>query len=196
MTAGALARVIRGAADRRAAAAERCDLCGAPVPAEHRHLYDTEREELHCGCDSCVLLVAEGGAAGGRYRPVPERRLRLPPVDIAALGAPAGLAFFVRHRDGTVTGRYPSPAGATRWETDPDAWRAAVAGHPALATLEPEVEALLVNTTGDLSHHWLTPIDDCFRVVSVVRREWRGLSGGGRVRPAVEEFFEQLTERP
>ncbi|WP_329140814.1 DUF5947 family protein [Streptomyces sp. NBC_00670] len=195
MTAGALARVIRGAADRRAADAERCDLCGAPVPVEHQHLYDTERQELHCGCHPCALLFAQGGTAGGRYLLVPRRRLRLPPVDTAALGVPVGLAFFVRRPDGTVTAHYPSPAGATRWEADAGAWRAAVDRHPELAGLAPHVEALLVNTARGVSHHWITPIDDCFRVVAVVRREWRGLSGGGRVWPAIEEFFASLTER-
>ncbi|EGG47462.1 MULTISPECIES: DUF5947 family protein [Streptomyces] len=196
MTAGALARVIRDAADRRAADAERCDLCGVPLPAEHQHLYDTERQRLHCGCRPCALLFAEGGTAEGRYRLVPERRLRLPPVDTGALGVPVGLAFFVRRPDDTVTAHYPSPAGATRWEPEAEAWRAVVDRHPELAGLRPDVEALLVNTAWGMSHHWITPIDDCFRVVALVRREWRGLSGGSRVRPAIEEFFASLTERP
>jgi hypothetical protein len=195
VTSGALARVIRGAADRRVTDTEHCDLCGAPVPDGHRHLFDTDRREPLCGCRSCVLLLAEEGAADGHYRLVPQRRLRLPPVDTGALGVPVGLAFFVRRRDGTVTAHYPSPAGDTRWEPDPDAWNAVVARHPELATLEPDVEALLVNTARGARHHWITPIDDCFRMVAVVRREWRGLSGGGRVWPAIEEFFDALTER-
>ncbi|WP_309147845.1 DUF5947 family protein [Streptomyces sp. NTH33] len=59
----------------------------------------------------------------------------------------------------------------------------------------PEVEALLINTVQEFDHHWIVPIDDCFRMVATVRREWRGLSGGGRVWPAVQEFFAELTER-
>ncbi|MGW3495952.1 DUF5947 family protein [Streptomyces sp. NPDC001020] len=195
MTSGALARVIRSAAKRRVDT-ERCDLCGAEVPPGHRHLLEAEREAVLCACQACSLLFVRDEAAEGRYRLVPTRRVRLPPVATRALGVPVGLAFFVAHADGTVSAHYPSPAGATRWEADPSAWRDAVSGCPTLATLEPDVEALLVNTTHAAKHHWIVPIDDCFRLVAVVRGEWRGLSGGDRVWPAIEEFFGGLTERP
>jgi hypothetical protein len=195
MTTGALARVIRSAAGRRPDA-ERCDLCGADVEAGHRHLYDTGQEEVLCACRPCSLLFTENEASEGRYRLVPRRRVRLPPVGTRALGVPVGLAFFVRHADDTVTAHYPSPAGATRWESDPGAWRDVVAGCPPLAGLAPDVEALLVNTARSANHHWIVPIDDCFRMVALVRREWRGLSGGSRVWPAIERFFEELTEEP
>ncbi|GAA3785070.1 DUF5947 family protein [Streptomyces chiangmaiensis] len=195
MTSGALARVIRSAAERRTDA-ERCDLCGADIPSEHRHLLGTSGEEVLCACRPCSLLFAEAGASEGRYRLVPRRRVRLPPVGTRALGVPVGLAFFVRRADGTVTAHYPSPAGATRWEADPVAWRDVVADCPPLATLEPDMEALLVNTARSAQEHWITPIDDCFRVVAAVRREWRGLSGGSRVWPAVDQFFAELTEQP
>jgi hypothetical protein len=61
--------------------------------------------------------------------------------------------------------------------------------------MAPEVEALLVNTVRGMDHHWIVPVEDCFRMVALVRREWRGLAGGGRVWPAVERFFTELTER-
>lgn len=195
MTSGALARVIRSAADRRPGA-ERCDLCGADVPPGHHHLLDTDREGLLCACRPCSLLFVDEEAAQGRYRLVPRRRVRLPPVGTRALGVPVGLAYFVPHADGTVSAHYPSPAGATRWEAEPQAWREAVAHCPPLATLVPDVEALLVNTARAAKHHWIVPIDDCFRLVAVVRREWRGLSGGDRVWPGIERFFAELIERP
>lgn len=196
-TDGALARLIRSAADRPAAAeAEVCDLCAAPVTAEHAHLYDTGRQELCCVCGPCSVLFADAGAGDGHYRLVPRRRVRLPHLDTAVLGVPVGLVFFVPRADGTVTAEGPSPAGAMRWEVDAAAWKQLAGTCPQLAGVEPEVEALLVNTVHGLDHHWIVPIDDCYRMVAVVRREWRGLSGGGRVWPAVERFFEELTERP
>lgn len=197
MTAGgALARVIRSSADRRTGGTdERCDLCGAPIAADHRHLYDTGRAETLCACRACSVLFVEDGAGDGQYRLVPRRRVRLPAVETGPLGVPVGLAFFVPRADGTVSAHYPSPAGATRWEVDAGAWREAVTRCPDLASVEPEVEALLVNTARSLRHHWIVPVDDCFRLVALVRREWRGLSGGGRVWPAVEEFFAELTEQ-
>ncbi|MEU6096928.1 DUF5947 family protein [Streptomyces sp. NPDC047079] len=195
MTSGALARVIRSAAERRPDA-EFCDLCGAEAPSSHRHLWDTGEEVVLCACRPCSLLFVQEGTSEGRYRLVPRRRVRLPPVDTQGLGVPVGLAFFVRHADDTVSAHLPSPAGATRWEADPAAWRDVVSGCPQLATLEADVEALLVNTAHSAMEHWIAPVDDCFRMVGIVRREWRGLSGGSRVWPAVEQFFAELTEQP
>ncbi|WP_333778809.1 DUF5947 family protein [Streptomyces sp. IBSBF 3136] len=193
---GALARVIRSAADRGAAArAEACELCAAPVPGEHPHLYDTPAAEVRCVCGPCSVLFADDAAGEGRYRLVPRRRLRLPPVDTAVLGVPVGLVFFVPRSDGTVTAQGPSPAGAMRWEVDAAAWQRLTGVFPQLQSMAPDVEALLVNTVRGLKEHWIVPVDDCFRMVAVIRREWRGLSGGERVWPAVERFFAELTER-
>ncbi|MFF4802981.1 DUF5947 family protein [Streptomyces sp. NPDC001351] len=196
-TDGALARLIRSSPEPRPEAeTERCDLCAAPVPEEHRHLYDTAAEEMRCACGPCSVLFADGAAGDGHYRLVPRRRIRLPRVDTGVLGVPVGLVFFVPRSDGTVTAEGPSPAGAMRWEVDAAAWQRLTAACPQLASVEPDVEALLVNTVHGLDHHWIVPVDDCYRMIAVVRREWRGLSGGGRVWPAVERFFDDLTERP
>jgi hypothetical protein len=191
---GALARVIRSSAGRTAPG-EVCELCAAPVPEEHRHLYDTVEAEVRCACGPCSVLFTDSGAGGGHFRLVPRRRVRLPRIDTAALGVPVGLVFFVPRADGTVTAQGPSPAGAMRWEVDAAAWRRLADRFPQLATVEPEVEALLINTVQEFDHHWIVPIDDCFRMVAMVRREWRGLSGGGRVWPTVQGFFAELTER-
>lgn len=192
MSAGALERVIRRAAARRAA--ERCDLCAAELPSDHRHLLDTAREAVLCACQPCSLLFDRDAASEGHYRLVPRRRARLPEVPTQALGVPVGLAFFVPRADGTVLAHYPSPAGPTRWAVDPAAWRDVVAARPELRGLAPEVEALLVNTVRGNREYWLVPIDDCFRLVAVVRREWRGLSGGDRVWPEIDRFFSELNE--
>ncbi|MEU2714345.1 DUF5947 family protein [Streptomyces sp. NPDC007205] len=191
---GALARVVRSAAER--AGPERCDLCASPVPDEHRHMYDTGREQVLCACPACAVLFAGAGAGGGQYLLVPRRRVRLDPVDTGPLGVPVGLVFFVPRADGTVTAQGPSPAGAMRWEVDAARWQQMCGAVPQLATVAPEVEALLVNTVRGLDHHWIVPVDDCLRMVALVRREWRGLAGGGRVWPAVEQFFTELCERP
>jgi hypothetical protein len=190
-----LARIIRRAGTRRAEAAEHCDFCSAGLAERHRHLLDTERNEPMCVCQACSLLFHRDAASAGHYRLVPERRTRLPAVSTKRLGVPVGLAFFVPQESGTVIAHYPSPAGATQWEVDSEAWAAVQAECPAVAELEPGVQALLVNTARDRRQHWLVPIDDCFALVAVVRREWKGLSGGSTVWPQIDAFFEQLTER-
>lgn len=195
MTAGALARVIRRAGDRRATAEQRCDLCGEAAPAGHRHLLDTDTGELLCSCQACSLLFDREAASKGHYRRVPQRRLRLSPVPTADLGVPVGLAFFVVRQDGAVLAHYPSPAGTTQWEVEPAVWRDVVEHCGQLRDIATDVEALLVNTAHGRQQHWLVPIDDCYRLVAVVRREWRGLSGGGTVWPEIDRFFGELIER-
>jgi len=190
-----LSRVIRRARHRELVG-ERCDLCAVELPDQHRHLVDTDVREIRCVCQACSLLFHREAASDGHYRLVPRRRLRLPDVRTEGLGVPVGLAFFVPREDGTVDAHYPSPAGPTRWEVDPDGWREVVARCPQLAGLTPEVEALLVNTARDRDEHWLVPIDDCFALVALVRREWRGLSGGTRVWPEIDRFFADLREQP
>jgi Family of unknown function (DUF5947) len=188
-----LARVIRRA--RRPPVGERCDLCALELPAGHRHLLDTDRHEIRCVCQACSLLFHREAASDGHLRLVPRRRVRLPAVSTQGLGVPVGLAFFVARPDGTVDAHYPSPAGPTRWEVEPDAWREVVAAAPPLAGLVPQVEALLVNTTKGRGEHWLVPIDDCFALVSLVRREWQGFSGGDRVWPEIDAFFAGLRDQ-
>lgn len=145
-----------------------------------------------CVCRACSVLFDRPAASQGRYRLIPHRVAPLPGVNPAHLGAPVGLAFFVLSDDGAVTAHYPSPAGATRWEVDNSRWETALATCPALKDLQPEVEALLVNTAGNRSEAWAVPISDCYRLVALVRQNWEGLSGGDKVWPAVAEFFDEL----
>jgi hypothetical protein len=189
---GALQRVIQRAASRRPDAGEHCDLCSEPLTSGHGHLLDTGSDEMLCACRACSILFSRPAAGDGRYRLVPDRRVPLPGVDAARLGVPVGLAFFVPQQDGAVLAHYPSPAGATRWQVEPGTWQGVVSGTPALAGLEPQVEALLIDTTGDRREAWIVPLDDCYRLVAIVRREWQGLTGGDRVRPAIEGFFDEL----
>lgn len=195
MTA-ALERLIRQRPRIRQDVAQRCDLCGEPVPDEHRHVLDTDRHEVQCACHACGVLFQRPAASAGHYRMIGLRRLRLAELPTAGLGVPVGLAFFVQDPAGRVIAHYPSPLGTTDWEVDADAWAHLTSQEPALAGMQPEVEALLVNTAWGAHEYWLVPVDDCFRLVALVRREWKGLSGGGTVWPRITEFFAELTERP
>ena len=195
MTAsGALARVIRRTSAPEVVA-EHCDVCGVGLPEAHRHMLGERSGELRCACQACSVLFERDAAAQGRYRLVPTQRRRLPELPLAELGLPVGLAFMVARPDGTATAHYPSPAGATRWDIDAEAWHRVTEACPQLAELEPDVQALLVNSVRGNHEYWIVPIDDCYRLVAVIRREWRGLSGGATVRPAIEEFFAGLAER-
>jgi hypothetical protein len=193
MTTGALERIVRQARTRPdGARRERCELCSLPVAQAHRHMLDVEGGTLLCVCRACSVLFNRGEAGQGRYRLIPERRLRVDGVSPADLGVPVGLAYFVVRPDGTVDAHYPSPAGATRWEIDPQAWREVVRRRPQVAGIEADVEAVLVNTSRGRGEAWLVPVDDCYRLVGVVRRHWRGLYGGDTVWAEIDAFFEDL----
>jgi hypothetical protein len=192
MTAGALARAVLRGRSAPASAEERCDLCGLAIAEPHRHLLDTAAQELLCACAACAVLFDRGDADDARYRLVPQHRRALAGLDPRLLGVPVGLAFFTVRRDGAVFAHYPSPAGATRWEVEGRAWRRFIASEPALASMQPEVEALLVRAAGGAAQAWVVPVDDCFRLAGLVRERWQGLMGGDAVRQGVERFFEEL----
>jgi hypothetical protein len=188
---GALQRVVGRPPRQTTEAVERCDLCGLGIPERHRHVLDREQADLLCTCQACTLLFTREAAGRGHYRLVPDTRVRLADVP-SDLGVPVGLAFVVPHEDGQVVAHYPSPMGTTQHTVEPATWAAVVARCPELAGMAPEVQALLVNTARGAREHWLVPIDDCYRLVAVVRREWRGLSGGSRVWPEIAQFFDRL----
>jgi hypothetical protein len=66
--------------------------------------------------------------------------------------------------------------------------------------MEADVEALLVNRVAyargaAASAYYVLPIDECYKLVGLIRSQWRGLSGGAEVWQAIGEFFEQLKRR-
>lgn len=183
------------------AAGERCELCGTPIPEEHRHVADVERRSLLCACRACVILLGRDGAGGGHFRLVPERRRRLPGFRLddarwAALQLPVELAFFFRSTPaGRVVALYPGPLGATESQLALDAWGELERENPVLAGLEPDVEALLVNRSHGRREHFLVPIDDCYALVALIRSRWKGLAGGSEVWLEIERFFDVLRTR-
>ena len=196
-----LRRLAKSSAAEREAALERCELCGEPVPPEHRHLLDLQSRELMCACRACAVLFDRRAAGGKHYRLVPDRRLRLEGFvlddpDWDALRIPVDMAFFFRMGEGgRVVAFYPSPAGATESLLELDAWEEIERANPILTTLEPDIEALLVNRARGARQHFLVPIEDPFRLVALIRTRWRGLTGGKEVWEEIERFFAALAEK-
>lgn len=190
---------LRRLAERPAPVRERCELCGAPVPAEHPHLLEVATRSLVCGCRGCAVLFSAEGA--GRWRVVPTRvRLLagflLSDEEWDDLLVPVGMAFFHRSTPaGRVVALYPGPAGATESLLTLDAWQALEAANPPLRELQPDVEALLVNRVRGSRDSFLAPIDECFRLVGIIRSRWKGLSGGSEVAEAIDAFFRDLRAR-
>jgi len=181
---------------RRRPPVERCELCSLALGPEHPHLVEAATRKLICACDACAVLFDRDQA--GRYRRVPRDTRYLPDFQLSdvqwnALSIPVGLAFFFHSTAaGRVVAIYPSPAGATESLLDLDAWGDIVHDNPVLASIEPDVEALLVNRVGQAREHYLAPIDQCYRLVGLLRTHWRGISGGSEVWQEIERFFARL----
>lgn len=195
MTAGALRRLVR-----KRAPDEACELCGARLPDDHRHLLEPVARQVLCACQACSILFDRPGSEV-RYRTIP-REVRglagvsLPDAVWDGLGLPVNMAF-IHHSSaaGRAVAYYPSPGGATESLLPLDTWDRLLADNPALAAMLPDVEALLVNRVAGARDYYIAPIDECFRLVGLMRLSWQGISGGTEVWRQVHAFFLELERR-
>ena len=177
--------------------AERCDICNTSLPDDHRHLLHLEERRIVCSCEACWALHS----GDAEYRPAGLRTMWLDGFDCdeemwGLFQIPIGLAFFMRSTvSGGVVAFYPSPAGATESELDLGAWDALVARNPVLEDLDPDAEALIVNRTSEPPQYAIAPIDECYRLVGLIKTRWEGISGGAALERAVPDFFDALRTR-
>jgi len=184
--------------------AERCELCSEAVAHEHPHLVEIDSRRIVCACQACATLF--DGRAGSRYRRVGRRAQLLTNFILTdpqweSLLIPINMAFFF---DSSVEGRviplYPSPAGAVESLLPLDAWTEIVRENSVLGQLQPDIEALLINRVGharDMSEaeYYIVPIDECYKLVGLIRANWKGLSGGSEVWVEIGRFFSELKSR-
>ncbi len=190
---------LRRVSRSRNPAAERCELCSAELAPLHCHLLAPQSRVVVCSCDACVVLFTM--QQGQNYRRIP-RLIRflggfvLSDAQWEALNIPINLAFFCR--SGTPprpTAFYPSPAGSVESLLDLESWNEITAKNLGLSKMEDEVEALLINRTTIPHSHYLVPIDECYRLVGLIRTQWRGFSGGKDMWQSIANFFVSLKER-
>lgn len=178
---------------------ERCELCSAALAGQHQHLIDPRERRLLCACDPCAILFVSGGET--RYRRVPRdirywNHFRLSDQAWNSLAIPIGLAFLFRSSvSNHILAIYPSPAGPTESELDEECWEEIVRDNPELAKMSADVEALLINRMNGARDYFWAPIDECYRLAGLVRRYWRGFSGGEEGWKRIREFFDGLKER-
>ncbi|MGH3740649.1 MAG: DUF5947 family protein [Micromonosporaceae bacterium] len=179
-------------------ASERCELCAEPAPPEHRHLLEVSERRLCCVCRACSVLFDNPAAGGGRYLMIPNQRWLLRDFHLddaawAGLRIPVDMAFFFHDSAaGQQVAFYPSPAGAVQSLLPLATWQQIESANPVLGGLAADVEALLVNRARGAAEHFVTPVDDCYSLVGLIRRSWKGLSGGEQVWDEINQFFHQL----
>jgi hypothetical protein len=168
-----------------------------PISDEHRHLLELEERRILCACEPCLAM--KSGLEN--YCPVSTRTLWLddfvfPDELWAAFQLPVGLAFFMRSTGtNTVVALYPSPAGATECELHLESWDKLVELNPILKDLEADAEALVVNRMVGAHQHAIVPIDECYRLVGLIKSTWEGISGGNAIRDAVPKFFDYVRHK-
>ncbi len=100
-----------------------------------------------------------------------------------------------QYRGRACAGLLPSPAGATESLLTFEAWEQIAKENATLETMESDVEALLVNRLGANNECFCVSIDECYKLVGLIRMHWRGLSGGTTVWAEIGQFFEGLKGR-
>lgn len=186
---------------KRPSAGERCDFCSAELTPEHSHLIELAARRILCSCRPCYIVFEPAGAAQGRYRTIPSRYLEI--ADFAMddarwdeLAIPIGLAFlFYNSVEKKTVAFYPSPAGATESLLPLDTWAQIAETYPALSTIEPDVEAILIQRTHDVSRCFVVPIDAAYELVGIIRSTWKGFDGGELAHEKIAGFFDKIGER-
>jgi len=179
-------------------------MCGKELASHHQHLLDPLSRKLTCACDACAILFNNQGQT--KYKRAPRRIRFLPDFHMTdsqwdGLMMPINMAFFFRSTpQDHVIALYPSPAGATESLLSFDTWDDIERENPALLEMEADVEALLVNRIGHARgfaepEYYIVPIDECFRLVGLIRSRWQGLSGGTEVWREIAQFFASLKAR-
>ena len=178
---------------------ERCELCSASLRDSHQHLWEIAKRQALCSCDACAILFSD--QSGPRFRRIP-RDIRtlaafaLSDEQWATLNIPVDVAFFYKDSTAERTiAMYPSPAGATESTLTFDSWIEMERDNSGVAGMQPDVEALLVRRGRSSHEYYLVPIDECYRLVGLIRTRWRGLSGGSDVWSGVGQFFDDLKQR-
>jgi hypothetical protein len=175
-----------------------CELCGAVIPDAHGHVVDLERRSLSCACRSCAILFDQ---QAGRFRRVPDRVLRAPPISAvrwASLGVPVRLAFvFFNSRLSRWYASYPGVAGAIESEVPQERWEELATEVPLLRQIAPDVEALLAwGPMGAAEIEcFVAPVDACYELAGLCRTHWRGFDGGDEMRAELDAFFARLRSR-
>lgn len=179
---------------------EVCDFCGVQLAEEHEHMLHLPDRSISCACNTCMLTMPKEGV----LKPItPRRYVRLESFTMPdelweAFQIPVGLAFFYwSSSENKIVGFYPSPMAAVQVLLPiQEVWLELESINPSLKELRSDIEALLVNRMRGTNHaYYLVPIDECYKLVGIMRTTWKGITGGKEAEAAIIRFFEGLRKK-
>jgi hypothetical protein len=179
--------------------AEACDMCHTAIAEAHQHVLDPALRKLECVCDACAILFSSQGQT--KYRRVPRRIRALEKFALSeeqwdSLQIPIGIAFlFHSSRDRRVVAMYPSPGGGIESQLPLDAWAEIEAANPQIGRLDYDVEGVLIYRMGGIHKYFVIPVDECFRLIGLVRLHWKGFTGGAAVRKELQAYMDALERK-
>jgi hypothetical protein len=185
-------------------AVEHCEMCSMGLAEEHPHLVELASRQILCACDACAMLFE--GMEKSKYKRVSRRAEWLTDFEMTdgqweSLLIPINVAFFFHSSsEGKMIALYPSPAGAVESLLSLDAWNEIAEINPVLQRLQSDIEALLVNRVGHAhgvarAEYYIAPMDECYKLVGLIRSHWKGLSGGSEVWSEIGKFFARLRSK-
>jgi hypothetical protein len=175
---------------------EHCELCASDISNEHQHLIVPGNLNCICSCDACALLF--DSQTGNKFRRIPKGAQWLKDFAISDsqwqnLELPVELVFIYKNSLSQARiALYPSPAGAMESFVSAENWTDLTASNPSIRSLKDDVEALLINRKGDIREYYRAPIDECFKLVGILRTSWHGFGGGPEVWKKIDLFFEKM----
>lgn len=176
---------------------ETCVFCRTELAPDHRHLVDMTSMKFLCTCEMCIILKV----GAGKYKKLPQRFLNLSSMQMSDslwsdFRIPVNMTFFVlKSAEEGAVAYYPAPTGATESKLKMEPWQELTELNPRLTTLVPELEALLVNRLGDQNQYFIVPVDNCYRLIGMIRKSWKGIFGGSEVNNIINKFFAELKEK-
>jgi hypothetical protein len=185
-------------------ATEFCELCSAGLIHDHPHLIELASRQILCACDACAMLF--DGMERSKYKRVARSAQYLSNFVMSdgqweSLLIPINMAYFFRSStENRMIALYPSPAGAVESLLPLEAWNEIADDNPVLHAMRPDIEALLVNRVGHAygmarAEYYIAPMDECYKLVGLIRSNWRGLSGGAEVWAEIGRFFTELRSK-
>jgi hypothetical protein len=193
--------MLQAMLQKRPPPGERCDYCATPLEHEHSHLIELAERRILCACRPCYIVFQPAGAAQGKYRAIPTRYQQIANFALGdaqwdALQVPIGLAFFFFNSlEQRTVAFYPSPAGATESLLPLETWGEITAQYADLASIEPDVEAILIQRNREVSRAFIVPIDSAYELVGLIRTSWKGFDGGQEAHAKIAGYFERVRQR-